>query len=108
MATRAANNTIDFGTDNWGAPITHFTIDGGASLANETNPGEAVEAIVETIQTYGTIVAMGTESSGAFRVAVENASVSAADLQTALRALGSTVGANNYDASAATAAAFTY
>lgn len=108
MATRAANNTIEFGTDNWGAPITHFTIDGGASLASETGPGEAVEAIVETIQTYGTIVSMGTESAGAFRVAVENASVTAAALQTALRALGSTVGSNNYDASGATAVDFTY
>ena len=30
------------------------------------------------------------------------------DLQTALQALGATVGANNYDASGATATAFTY
>jgi hypothetical protein len=106
--TKNPNNLTRFGVANFGAPITHYTIDAGASLANETNPGEAVEAIVAVISTKGTVVALGTELNGAFRVAVENSDWVAADLQTAIRALGATVGANDYDATGATVADFTY
>ncbi len=108
MVTRNSTNTIEFNTQEWGAPVSYFTIDAGASLATETNPGEAVEAIVELIARNGTILAMGTELNGAFRVAIENNGWSAGDLQTALQALGATVGVNNYDASGATAADFTF
>ena len=48
------------------------------------------------------------DGAGAFRVMVHGTGWSASDLQTALQALGATVGANNYDASGATAADFTY
>mgnify|MGYP003322201675 CR=1 FL=1 len=89
--------------------IVHFTIDGGATLANETNPGEAMEAIMETIGTKATVLAVGAEDgNGAFRVMVHGSAWSASDLQTALQALGATVGANNYDATGATASDFTY
>lgn len=108
MVTRNSTNTIEFNTQEWGAPVSYFTIDAGASLATETNPGEAVEAIVELIARKGTIMSMGAESNGEFRVAIENNGWSAGDLQTALQALGATVGANNYDASGATAADFTF
>ena len=111
MATRQANNLIAGGIQNWGAPVSHYTIDAGGNVANETNPGEAMEAIVETIQQTGNIVEIGAldgPGAGQFRIAVENSSISAADLQTAIRALGATVGANNYDASAATVSDFTY
>lgn len=111
MATRAANNLIAGQIQNYGAPVSHLAIDGGAALAGETNPGEAMEAIVETIQTFGTIVEIGTldnGAAGAFKVAVENLSTDAATLQAAIRALGATVGSGNYDASAATVADHTY
>ena len=111
MATRQANNLIAGGIQNWGATVSHYTIDASGNVAGETNPGEAMEAIVETIQQTGTIVEIGAldgPGAGQFRIAVENSSISAADLQTAIRALGATVGANNYDASAATVADFTY
>lgn len=109
MATRNPNNTIDFGSANFGAPISHYTIDGGATLASETNPGEALEAIIETIQMMGTVVAIGAEDgAGAFRVAVENSGWIAANLQTAIRALGTAVGTNSYNASLATAVDFAY
>jgi hypothetical protein len=108
MVTRNATNTIEFGTQEYGAPVSYFTIDTGASLATETNPGEAVEAIVELIARRGTILAMGTESSGAFRVAIENNTWTAADLESELQGLGATVGTNNYDASGTTVADFTF
>jgi hypothetical protein len=109
MVARNPNNTIDFESQNFGAPVSFYTIDGGLTLAGETNPGEALEAIIETVQTKGTVVAIGTEDgAGAFRVAVENSGWTASDLQTALQALGATVGANNYDASGATAVDFTF
>ena len=46
MATRSANNLIAGGIQNHGAPITYFTVDAGANVAGETNPGEAMEALV--------------------------------------------------------------
>lgn len=109
MATRNSNNTIAFGSDNYGAPIAMFTIDAGADISAEINPGEAMEAIIETIQLKGTLIAIGeTAADGIFRVAVENSAWTAADLQAALQALGATVGSNNYDASGATAADFAF
>ena len=46
MATRNANNTIAFGTDNFGAPISMYSIDGGGDISAETNPCEAMEASI--------------------------------------------------------------
>lgn len=107
--TRNPNNTINFGEfKGLAEDIECFSIDAGASLATETNPGEAVEAIVETIQLKTTILAIGTESAGAFRVMVHGSAWTAADLQTAIRALGATVGTNNYDATGATVADFVF
>lgn len=109
MVTRNPNNLIAFGKSNYGAPVTHYAIDAGADLTNETNPGEAMDFIVRVIGLKGTIIAIGaTASDGAFRVAVENSDWTAADLQAAIRALGATVGANSYDASGATVSVFTY
>ena len=110
MVARNPNNLISFGHhDGIAGDIEHFTIDGGATLANETNPGEAMEAIVETISTKATILAVGAEDgAGAFRVMLHGSAWTSGDLQTALQSLGATVGTNNYDASGATAAGFTY
>lgn len=108
MVLRNPNNLIAFGKSNFGAPISHYSIDAGASLAAETNPGEAMDFLVSVIALKGTIVALGAESAGAFRVAVENSAWTAADLQVAIRALGATVGTGSYDASAATVADFAY
>jgi hypothetical protein len=108
MVTRNATNTIEFNIQEFGASVSYFSIDTGASLANEINPGEAVEAIVELIARKGTIIAIGTESNGAFRIAIENNTWTAADLQTALQGLGATVGTNNYDATGTTVADFIF
>mgnify|MGYP000518184176 CR=1 FL=1 len=62
MVARNPNNLIGFGhTAGIAEDIHMFTIDGGATLANETNPGEAMEAIIETIGTKATILAVGAE-----------------------------------------------
>ena len=110
MVARNPNNLIAFGhTDGIAQDIEMFTIDGGATLAAETNPGEAMEKIIATIGTKATILAVGAEDgAGAFRVMCHGSAWSASDLQTALQALGASVGANGYDASGATASDFTY
>ena len=106
MVTRNSTNTLEFNTQNFGAPMTFYTINTGSSLAAELNPGEAVEAIVELIGRQGTLVAVGAESGGTFRIVMENNTWTASDLQTALQGLGSTVGTNDYDCSTATVTDF--
>lgn len=109
MVTRNPNNLITFGTSNYGAPVSHFTVDAGATVAAEVNPGEVMDFILRVVALKGTVIALGaTASDGIFRIAIENNSWTAADLQVAIRALGATVGANNYDASAATVVDFAY
>lgn len=106
MATRNPNNTIDFGSSNFGAPLNFYTISGGTSLANETNPGEALEAIIEAIQERGTVVAVGVENSGSFRVAIERGGWDDALLTTAIQNLGAVVGTNSYNCTTVTAVTF--
>ena len=51
MVARAANNLIAFGhTNGIAEDVEMFTIDAGATLANETNPGEAMDFIVRVIE----------------------------------------------------------
>jgi hypothetical protein len=108
MVTRNSTNVLEFNTQNFGAPISFYSIDTGSSMAEETNPGEALEAIIELIGRQGTIVAVGAETAGAFRVAIENSTWTASTLQTALQGLGATVGNNDYNASATTVTAFDF
>jgi hypothetical protein len=51
---------------------------------------------------------MGTELNGAFRVAIENNTWTQATLESEIQGLGSTVGVNNYNCTAATVAVFTF
>jgi len=110
MVARNPNNLISFGhTHGIAEDIEMFTVDGGATLAGETNPGEAMEKIISTIGTKATILAVGAEdTAGAFRVMLHGSAWTDADMQTAIRALGATVGSGNYDATGATVAAFTF
>lgn len=110
MVARAANNLIAFGhTHGIGEDVEMFTIDGGATLANETNPGEAMDFIIRVIEEKCTIIAVGAEDgNGGFRIMVQGSLWAPADLQTAIRNLGTTVGTNNYNASTATVGAFTF
>ena len=64
---------------------------------------------METVGTKTTILGVGAEDgNGAFRIMVQGSLWTPADLQTAIRNLGSTVGTNNYNASGATVASFTF
>jgi|TARA_B100001094_G_scaffold139466_1_gene134891 hypothetical protein len=110
MVARNPNNLISFGhTHGIAEDIEMFTVDGGATLAGETNPGEAMEKIISTIGTKATILAVGAEdTAGAFRVMLHGSAWTDSDMQTAIRALGATVGSGNYDATGATVAAFTF
>ena len=88
MATRNPNNT-DFGTSNFGANYTFLTIDAGATLAGETNPRRSIRSNVETMQHFGTVVAIGAEDgAGSFRVAIENFSSDAGNIEAQIRLLG--------------------
>ena len=98
MVTRNSTNKLEFDTQEWGATVSYFAINTGTALDNETNPGEAVEAIVELIAQRGTIMSLGAQAVGLFRVAIENNGWSDRhNLEIALRALGNTVGTNNYN-----------
>lgn len=108
MVSRNSTNVLEFDTQNFGAPVSYYTVTCPSSLAAELNPGEAVESIVELIGRDGTLLAVGGESNGVFRIAIENSTWTAATLETALQGLGSTVGSNNYDCSTTTVADFDF
>ena len=110
MAERSPNNLNAFGHFNGiGGNVSIYTIDGGATLANETNPGETMDFITRKIEESATIVAVGAEDgAGGFRIMLQGGTWDAGTLQTALRAFGATVGTNNYDLSGATVAAYTF
>ena len=91
MATRNPANVIEFGKFNYGATMTDFVITAAADVSGEVNPGEEMEAILEAVAQKGTVIGLGAESGGAFNCYVENSSWDAADLETAVQALGGTL-----------------
>ena len=97
MATRNPANEIEFGKFNYGATMTSYTITAAADVSAEVNPGEEMEAILESIAQRGTIIGLSAHSTGGtvFTVVVEGSSwTNAAAVQTALQALAlSTAGA---------------
>tara|TARA_B110000977_G_C11026001_1_gene473167 strand:+ start:516 stop:821 length:306 start_codon:yes stop_codon:yes gene_type:complete len=97
MATRNPANEIEFGKFNYGATMTSYTITAAADVSAEVNPGEEMEAILESIAQRGTIIGLSAHSTGGtvFTVVVEGSSwADAATVQTALQALAlSTAGA---------------
>ena len=94
MATRNPANEIEFGKFNYGATMTSYTITAAADVSAEVNPGEEMEAILESIAQRGTIIGLSAHSTGGtvFTVVVEGSSwADAAAVQTALQALSLTV-----------------
>lgn len=91
----------------FGAPtLAYFTVTPGEDLQSDVGvPDTALEAIVETIQTKATTFIIGAIGATDFRVACEPSAWSAADLQTAIRALGTV---NGDDLTGATVATFTF
>jgi len=80
-----------------GKHISIFKLDtGSVDISGQTGVGGAVEALLRTISTQSTIVAYQVENdnSGELRVVVEATGFSAADLQTAVQALGTVNGAD--------------
>ena len=110
MVARATNNLNAFShTNGIAEDVEMFTIDAGATLATETNPGEAMDAITKCIEEFSNIIAVGAEDgAGGFRIMLHGGKWTAASLQTALQALGATVGANGYNMSAATVADYVF
>ena len=88
MATRNPANEIKFGKVNFGAPITVFAVPGATDVDQQTNPGEDLERFVEVASSKGTIIGLGAESGGAFNLYMENSSWVAADLESAVQAIG--------------------
>ena len=94
MATRNPANEIEFGKFNYGATMTSYTVTAAADVSAEVNPGEEMEAILESIAQRGTIIGLSAHSTGGtvFTVVVEGSSwADAAAVQTALQALSLTV-----------------
>lgn len=88
MATRNPANEIEFGKVNFGAPITVYAIQHASGVHGQTAPGEDLEKFIELAQQMGTVIGLGTESGGAFNMYMENSAWVAADLETAMKALG--------------------
>jgi|TARA_R110000737_G_scaffold242542_2_gene253803 hypothetical protein len=94
MATRNPANEIEFGKFNYGATMTSYTVTAAADVSAQVNPGEEMEAILESIAQRGTIIGLSAHSTGGtvFTVVVEGSSwADAAAVQTALQALALTV-----------------
>ena len=94
MATRNPANEIELGKFNYGATMTSYTVTAAADVSAEVNPGEEMEAILESIAQRGTIIGLSAHSTGGtvFTVVVEGSSwADAAAVQTALQALALTV-----------------
>jgi hypothetical protein len=90
MATRNPANEIEFGKFNYGATMTSYTVTAAADVSAQVNPGEEMEAILESIAQRGTIIGLSAHSTGGtvFTVVVEGSSwADAAAVQTALQAL---------------------
>ena len=99
MATRNPANVIEFGKVNFGAPISVFAISGATGIDAQVAPGEDLEKFVEAVQQKGTVIGLGAESGGGFKLYMENSSWTAADMETAIQALGGTLaGASVADA----------
>ena len=85
MATRNPANVIEFGKVNFGA-TTHLHL---AQLV-------LIQVTVKirkspAVQQKGTVIGLGSESGGAFNLYMENSSWTAADMETAVQALGGTL-----------------
>mgnify|MGYP001365671899 FL=1 len=91
MATRNANNTIDFGTQFGGSPLTVFDIAGATGADSQIAPGQDMEKFVEAVQKLSNFFAIGTFSGGAFKIYLEQSAWTAADLQTEIQAIGGTM-----------------
>lgn len=91
MATRNPANVIEFGKVNFGAPISVFAISGANGIDAQVAPGEDLEKFIEAVQQKGTVIGLGSESGGAFNLYMENSSWTAADMETAVQALGGTL-----------------
>lgn len=91
MATRNANNTIEFGSQFGGTTLTIYDIAGATGADSQTAPGQDMEKFVEAVQKLATIFAIGTFAGGAFKLYLETNAWTASDLQTEIRAIGGTM-----------------
>ncbi len=91
MATRNANNTIDFGTQFGGTSLTVFDIAAATGADSQTAPGQDMEKFVESVQKFSNFFAIGEFAGGAFKIYLEQCAWSAADLQVEIRAIGGTM-----------------
>jgi len=94
-----------------GHSVDHFVVDCKSNISAKYDIGGTVGAIVEAVQTAGTVIFIGGAVAGAtanqgFRVAVESPNAWTADgLRDAVRALGTVDGV---DLATATVDAYTY
>ena len=91
MATRNPANVIAWGTWNYGATMTSFTVTADADVSGEVGPGEEMEKVAEALTQPGTWMGLSDHATGGtvFTVTLENSSwADAAAVQVALRALG--------------------
>jgi hypothetical protein len=92
MTTRNPNNQVLFNTVSFGASVSVYQIQCLAGAAEQTNPGEDLEAAVETIQLKATILGFGVLdedlSNSTFNVYLEGSAWTPQALEDALTEIG--------------------
>ncbi len=64
MATRNPANVIAWGTWNYGATMTSFTVTADADVSGEVNPGEEMEKVMEALTQHGTWMGLSDHATG--------------------------------------------
>jgi hypothetical protein len=95
MATRNPNNVIEFGKVNFGAPITVYLVTGAIGVDQQVAPGEDLEAALEAAGQKGSVIGLGEESGGAFKLYMENSAWVTTDLEATLQAVGGVFAGSN-------------
>ena len=86
--------------------LSHFTVTIAGDASAKLGVDSTIQQILEMVATKSTVVILGDVSASGFRFAVESSTAwTAADLQTALRALGTV---DSIDLSSDGVADFTY
>jgi hypothetical protein len=102
--TSAVLHSTLFRKPSFMAVIVKDVHNNAVDITNELDTNEAVEAILKVVANTSSILAYQVEnaSSGQISLMFEGSAITASELQTAIRAMGTTVGANNKDVSGST------
>ena len=92
MATQSTTDVVfTFGTWNYGAAMTDYTVTASADISGQVNHGEEMHDVAATLSQKGTWMGISAHSTGGtvFTVTLEGSAwADAAAVQVALRTIG--------------------